>query len=132
MDVRFVDRSGQMTAELEQFGTRRLLFALSRFSAEIRRVTVVTEDINGPRGGVDKRAAARVAFRNRGTLQVSCDAATFRESLTGLAGRVGRGVSRRLEMRRQRRNASRSVLAAGVDVSTLPAEAGMESEGEEA
>ena len=37
---------------------RRLRFALGRFAARIHRLTVRLTDVNGPRGGLDKRAGS--------------------------------------------------------------------------
>ncbi len=49
---------------------RRLHFALSRFGARILHVAVRLEDINGPRGGVDKRCRIVVALAGAGHVQV--------------------------------------------------------------
>ena len=39
---------------------RRILFALSRFASRLRLVRVRFGDVNGPRGGVDKRCAVEL------------------------------------------------------------------------
>ena len=47
-------------AELRRDARARLTTAFARFAARIRRVRVVIEDVNGPRGGVDKRCRIEV------------------------------------------------------------------------
>jgi len=49
---------------------RRLGFALGRFENRIDRVTVWLEDLNGPRGGVDKRCRIEACVPRSGRLQV--------------------------------------------------------------
>ena len=41
---------------------RRLCFALERFARRIRKVRVSVGDLNGPRGGVDKRCRVTIVL----------------------------------------------------------------------
>ncbi len=45
---------------LRTHAERRILFALSRFAGRLREVRVRLGDVNGPRGGVDKRCTVLV------------------------------------------------------------------------
>ena len=82
---------------------RRLRFALGRFTGAVGRVTVRVEDVNGPRGGVDKRCRLVVALAPRGELIIEDEDADVRTLLDRSADRAGRAVERRLARRRARR-----------------------------
>ncbi len=97
MEIRFVDRSQQLTDEQRQAATRSFLFALSRFGEQIQHVTVLTEDVNGPRGGIDKRCVARATLQRQGTVEVSQQAAEFGEGFARIARRLGHSVARKLK-----------------------------------
>src|SRR3982751_2969006 len=81
---------------------RRLRFALGRFAARIRRLTVRLTDVNGPRGGLDKRCRIAVALVPRGTVTVEGAGDDPFALVAGAAKRAGRAVRRELERRRDR------------------------------
>ena len=83
---------------------RRLRFALGRFAARIRRLTVRLTDVNGPRGGLDKRCRIAVALVPRGTVMVEGVGGDPFALVAGAAKRAGRAVRRELERRRRGRN----------------------------
>ena len=53
----------RLRGTLRELVTRRLYFALGRFSPEIDQVTVRVGDANGSRGGADKRCRIVVKLR---------------------------------------------------------------------
>ena len=55
MRVEFRSRGIVTSEKLRQHAVRRIHFALSRFGRAISSVVVRVGDINGPRGGADKR-----------------------------------------------------------------------------
>ena len=75
-------------------------FALDRFAAAIREVELALVDLNGPRGGLDKRCRARVSLIPRGTVVVDATGESFIEALHGAAEKAKRSLHRRLERRR--------------------------------
>ena len=62
MKLSIVDRNRMLSGELRRLLERRLSFALSRFDSRIRKTTVVLEDVNGPRGGMDKSCRIAVVL----------------------------------------------------------------------
>ena len=52
--------SGAISHGAARVAQQRLLFALGRFASRVRSVTVRLCDVNGPRGGRDKRCAIAV------------------------------------------------------------------------
>jgi hypothetical protein len=88
---------------LQRHAERRLRFALGRFAAAVGRVTVRVDDVNGPRGGVDKRCRLVVALAPRGEVIIEDEDADVRALLDRSAERAGRAVERRLGRRRPQR-----------------------------
>ncbi len=95
---------------LRQHAGRRLRFALGRFDTVVERVRVRLEDINGPRGGVDKRCRIVVNLKAAGEVVVEDTDASAQALLDRSAERVGRMVQRRIERLRDP-SARRSVAA---------------------
>jgi len=86
--------------ELKRYIERRLEFALGRFQPRIERITVRMADVNGPRGGADKRCRITVALIPRGEVMVEdIDHDPF-VLASRVAKRIRRAVRRLLERRR--------------------------------
>lgn len=100
MKILVVGEKTRVSKGLHDYVTRRLYFALGRFSPEIERVTTRMGDVNGPRGGVDKQC--RIEVKLRGLASVFSEAcADDLEVAVGLAAeRLGKGVTRALKRRR--------------------------------
>ncbi len=79
---------------------RRLHFALSRFGARILHVTVQLEDVNGPRGGVDKQCRIVVALAGAGHLRVEVLDSEYMSAVDRAADRIQRVVAREFEQQR--------------------------------
>ena len=97
MTLSVVDRNGMLTDELRELLDRRLSYALSRFESRIRRKTVVIEDVNGPRGGVDKLCRVTVKLNRLSDVVISEEGADISTSITRAAERIGRAVARAIE-----------------------------------
>jgi ribosome-associated translation inhibitor RaiA len=88
---------------------RRLRFALSRFTDRIDRVTVRFADLNGPRGGVDKRCRIVVRLRPGGQIVIEDTAAGLETAIDRGADRAQRAVARALARTRATEDGSASV-----------------------
>jgi ribosomal subunit interface protein len=93
----------KLSEALREHIKHRLYFALSRFSPKIARVSVKVEDINGPRGGVDKHCRIVVKLDGFGELSVDATDAEVYAAVDSAADRAGRSVQRELERRRTMR-----------------------------
>lgn len=74
----------RMTGSLE----RRIRKALAKFSPGIKKVRLVLEDENGPRGGSDKKALVQVTLANGGHLSASGQGTLFARALSYSLERV--------------------------------------------
>ncbi len=86
-----------MRANLE----RGLRFALGRFAARVVVVNVRLSDLNGPRGGVDKRCQIEVVLRGARDVRVEDVDGDLYVAVARVAERLGRAVARELERRRE-------------------------------
>ena len=80
---------------------RRLRFVLSRFGDRIGRVTVYLADLNGPRGGIDKRCRIVVRLLRSGQVFVEDTDSDLEAVVDRAADRVAQSVRRQLERRRE-------------------------------
>jgi ribosome-associated translation inhibitor RaiA len=93
-------RGLELTEELREHVTRRISFAVSRVSPLLQRVDVTLDDVNGPKGGVDK--VCRVRARGPGLRAVVIEerASDVTVAVDRACDRLGRALVRAVEVRR--------------------------------
>ena len=116
MKQRVVGESISVSEGLRNSVTRRLEFALGRFTPEVERVTTRVGDVNGPRGGVDKRCRMVVKLRGLQSVFSEVRANEVETAVALAAERLAQGVARALERRRHTRRRP-GVSMAGPDES---------------
>lgn len=89
---------------LAEHASRRLRVALDHLSHRIRSAAVRVTDVNGPRGGVDKRCDVRVELAPTGTVLLSQHADDAYGAIDRAATRLKQAVLRELERRSPRQN----------------------------
>jgi ribosome-associated translation inhibitor RaiA len=87
-------RAVEVTAALRPHAERRVRFALGRFGAAVRRVSVQLDDVNGPRGGVDKRVRVVVGLASSGEVIIEDESASLPTLFDRSVERAGRAVAR--------------------------------------
>lgn len=92
---------GRVPAELVDHVDRRLHFALARFGPRIARATVALEDVNGPRGGVDKACRIVVRLRSGGDIVASVDDVDWHAAVDRATTRIGQSVAREVTRSRE-------------------------------
>lgn len=85
-----------LAEEVRAHVRRRALFALSRLSDRVSRVVVRLSDVNGPRGGVDKRCSVQVHLRGAAPAIIEDKDLHLLAVVDRALGRAGRLVSKRL------------------------------------
>ena len=93
----------QLTAALREHVRRRLGFSLARGNSHISRVDVSLSDINGPRGGIDKRCLVKVRLEGLQLVVVEDVQSDLYSAIDRAAGRAGRIVMRRLARQSDKR-----------------------------
>jgi ribosome-associated translation inhibitor RaiA len=76
---------------------------LGKFASSIERVSVRVEDVNGPRGGVDKRCRIKVVLSGMPSIVVEEQHYELQATLDGALARTERAVRRAVEQRRTAR-----------------------------
>ena len=102
--MRLEIRSHDLEIDQELRGSieRRLRYVLGRFCIRITRVTVFLADLNGPRGGMDKRCRIVVRLVRAGQVFVEDTDADLGVVVDRATDRVGQSVRRELERQRER------------------------------
>ena len=93
MQVLFKSRDPQAD-ELQDVAQRRMRFVLRRFDWLIPKVTVCLSDVNGPRGGIDKRCQVEIKSDVAGTVVVASVARDWRTALDKALSRAARFLTR--------------------------------------
>jgi len=91
LDIR--GRNLRLTPALLDHVDRRIRFALGRFAARLSRVAVRLGDVNGPRGGIDKRCWIHLELRGKALTIEEVDADLY-VAIDRASERAGRATER--------------------------------------
>ena len=91
----------ELTDGLREHTVRRLQFALSWASYDVRKVIVRLSDINGPRGGNDKRCSIQIPLPRTADIVIEDTEADLYVAIDRAVDRAERSVARRLERQRE-------------------------------
>ncbi len=89
---------------------RRIQFALGRFVSRIRRVSAIFSDINGARGGVDKKCRLRISLIPNGEVVVDDVDTSVEAAAANVSEKAARTVARLLERLRDTRPETEHVI----------------------
>lgn len=81
-------------AQLREVAVNRVRFVMRRLSWLVPRATVHLSDVNGPRGGIDKRCQLELKTDHSGTVVVTSMAHDWRSALEGALSRAARVLVR--------------------------------------
>lgn len=103
MRIDMQTRDFPLTEILRAYIERRISFALSSRFAQIRGIRVRLWDINGPRGGVDKRCQIHITLPRLSDVVIEDTEADLYVAIDRAIDRAGRTVHRRLARRFDKR-----------------------------
>ncbi len=98
-----------LSEDLKDHIERRLNFALGQFNSRLGSVAVHLEDVNGPKGGVDKQCRILVALSGGKVIKVEDLDADLTVVIDRAADRVGHAVRREIDRRHDRRTGATSL-----------------------
>lgn len=101
----------ELTEALRDYTEKRLAYALSHAQQRIQRVQVRLIDVNGPRGGVDKRCQIDVRLKGLPSVVIEDTESDLYLAIDRAAERVARMLARRLDKHRRFATAPASVEA---------------------
>lgn len=97
MQIDIQARHFPMTDALRSHAERRLRFALTCCDDHIQRVIMRLSDVNGPRGGADKRCHLQVVLNHLPDVVVEDTEADLYVAIDRATDRAGRTVIRKIE-----------------------------------
>ncbi len=103
MTIAIHARGIDLTDGIQDHVHRRLRSALGRFSDQFTRVAVRLTDVNGPRGGVDKRCLVTVGMPGQPDLVITASKTDLFTAVDRAAGGIGRALAKRLKRLRVHR-----------------------------
>lgn len=89
-----------MTAALQAYVEQRLKTALGWTGSRLRKLAVSLSDINGPRGGVDKRCKIQVQLAGAKAVVIEDTEADMYAAIDRAAERADRALVRRVQRQR--------------------------------
>lgn len=96
MQIIFESRAAD-GARMRDLSVARVRFALRRLVAMVPHAKVQFSDVNGPRGGVDKRCQVELKTEGTGTVVIASLAHDWRTALDRSLARASRVVTRSLQ-----------------------------------
>jgi len=97
MQIDIQTRNFDLTNALRNYVERRLRFALTWADNHVQRIVVRLSDVNGPRGGDDKRCHLLVVLAGLPDVVVKDTEADLYFAIDRAADRAGRSVMRRID-----------------------------------
>ena len=92
-------------AELRELAERRVRFVMRRLVWLVPRAKVRLTDVNGPRGGVDKRCQIELKTDHVGTVSISSRARDWRSAFEAALARAAHVLLRAWRRRRENQRA---------------------------
>ncbi len=105
MQVIFKSRDAD-AEHLRTIAVRRVRFALRRLSWLAPRASVQLSDVNGPRGGVDKRCQIEIATKSGAPIIVTSMARDWLSALQSALSRATRSLIHNYKRSQQQRSAN--------------------------
>ncbi len=105
MQINVQARGFVMTAAIEAHLRRQLRFAFDHLHNRVRRVFVRLSDINGQRGGIDKRCQLQVRLADSSDVVIADVQQDLYLAMSRAVERAAGAVSRRLRRMRQTQRA---------------------------
>jgi putative sigma-54 modulation protein len=100
MNIQIHAQDFTLTEGLREHVARRLAYALNHGQDIVSRIVVRLSDINGPRGGLDKRCGIEIRLKGASAVAIEDTEADLYVAIDRAAERAGRTLDRRLARRR--------------------------------
>ncbi|MBL8407810.1 MAG: HPF/RaiA family ribosome-associated protein [Candidatus Accumulibacter phosphatis] len=106
MQIFIQARGFDLSADLRKHVERRIHFALDWADQHVRKVSIRLSDLNGPRGGEDKRCSIQVAVPGAADVLIEDTEPDLYVAIDRAADRAGRTLARQVARQREYRHDS--------------------------
>ncbi len=103
MQIEIQSRDFTLTEALEAYIKRRFNFVLSNRYDQIKRIRICLSDINGPRGGIDKRCRIQISLPHLKDIVIEDTESDLYIAIDRATDRAGRTINRRLTRLQQKK-----------------------------
>ncbi|PCI70928.1 MAG: 30S ribosomal protein S30 [Piscirickettsiaceae bacterium] len=110
MNIKLQARSFSLTSSLENYTKCRLVLALSSFEERFHSITVRLSDINGPRGGKDKRCQLQIVMDGAPNIIAEETQENMYSAISKAIAKATKNVKRQFERRTSRLMLSRQSI----------------------
>lgn len=86
-----------LTRALREFVELRMRYLLTRYGDKILRINITLYDVNGPKGGEDKRCVVTIRLAAKQSLVLQETDADMYNAITSCCNRLKRTIGRKLE-----------------------------------
>jgi putative sigma-54 modulation protein len=114
MNIQIQARNFSLTDALKSHVRKRIKYALNAGADQIQRIQVRLSDINGPRGGVDKRCLIQVSLAGNTDIIIADTHSDLYAAIGQATGRLSKTLSRKLNRLRRRERTPRWQLYYGL------------------
>ena len=94
------NKQGEIDEDVATEAKRLVQFSLNRFEGVVSQVKVRFFDVNGPKGGIDKRCRISTKLSTTGQVIVSGKGGNYIEAFSNCLEKLIRSVRRKVEKRR--------------------------------
>jgi uncharacterized protein (DUF1330 family) len=108
MQITINDKQKNLGKAAKQKSTEKVSAAFSKFGANIISIQMTVQDINGPRGGIDKECRIVVKLRKMEEVVAVVKEETFSKAISRAINRSERSIGRKIKRRLLREPSDRS------------------------
>ena len=120
MQIDIQARGFALTEALREHCNRRLRFAIGAGGSRLSSIAVRLSDVNGPKGGVDKRCTIRATLPGTAPVFIAQDESDVYTAIDRAADRAARVLSRQIKRARSARRGQSMEADALPDADTRP------------
>jgi len=101
MNIQVQSQGFELTSAIDEHIRRQINFNLVNFESHIVSVDIFLSDINGPKGGPDKKALVRIRLDSRSTIAIERTRTDLYAAITLVSRQAKRTVRRALNKHRR-------------------------------
>lgn len=109
MKIQINDRTNLLGTKGRTNIAGRVESSFSKYVSRVKSVVLTADDLNGPRGGVDKQCRVLISLIGSGNVAVAAEHESLSQAIGNAIRRAERLVSRKLQKSQRRRPAKNSV-----------------------